>query len=76
MGFNKLVKFLLEGGFTAPVGTKRPVKAPNMPNHGTVNPLFGNKYTPSAYSGFKGDRLNPSMSVISFRLPRKKKKKR
>jgi hypothetical protein len=75
MGFNKLVKFLLEGGFRAPIDTKRPVKVPNMPNHGTVNPLIGNKSTPSAYSGFKGDRLNPSISTVTFRLPRKKKKK-
>ena len=74
MNFNKYVRFLLEGGFRAPIDSKRQVKAPNMANHGTVHPLLGNKSTPAAYSGFKGDSLNPSMSTVSFKLPKKKVK--
>lgn len=75
MEFNELVKFLLEGGFRAPIDTKRPVKAPNASNHATVSPYIGNKFSPAAYSGFKGDSLNPSMSTLSFRLPKKRIKK-
>ena len=77
MDFNDLVKILLrEGSFKAPVGTNRPRKAPNMANHGTINPMFGNKINPAAYSGFKGDSRNPAMVTSVFPLPRKLKKKK
>jgi hypothetical protein len=74
MDFNRYVKFLLEGGFRAPIDTKRPVKVPNMKNHGTSSQNIGNKLAPGSYSGFKGDRLNPSTSTLTFKLPRYKKK--
>ena len=75
MKFNDLVNVLLkEDSFNAPVETRRPRKAATMANHGTINPLFGNKGNPAAYSGFKGDSRNPAMVVAVFPLPRKLKK--
>lgn len=72
MKFNEYVSFLLEGGFKTPIDSKRPVKAPNAKNHGTSSRYLGNINSPSAYSGFKGDSLNPAMVTMNFRLPKKR----